>query len=120
VLFEFSIEASASKSSEVTLLDGTLHAEVRNRATPWSPMNLRLQLQVDGTAPQQPPPASIMGALSTLALYRLQERARQEAKAGEYEVDEASQEPAALRVPRANTGYRRLPFEAQNLSGSRS
>ena len=86
VLFEFSIEASAAQNSEVTLLEGTLNAEVRNRPTAWSPMNVRMELPVDSTAAEQPPPASLMGALSTLALYRLQERARREAKAGEYEA----------------------------------
>ena len=117
VLFEFSIEPSASKNSEVTLLDGTLHAEVRNRPTPWSPMKLHLQLQVDGKAAQQPPPASIMGALSTLALYRLQERARQEAKAGEYEAATRHLRNLAARLEaQGEHGLSKTAIlEAQNL-----
>jgi Ca-activated chloride channel family protein len=117
VLFEFSIEPSASSKKEVTLLDGILHAEVRNRPTPWAPTALRMQLPVTGTMAEQPPPASIMGALSTLALYRLQERARQEAKAGEYEAATRHLRNLALQleVQGKHQLSKTAMLEAQNL-----
>jgi Ca-activated chloride channel family protein len=117
VLFEFSIEPSASRNKEVTLLDGILHAEIRNRPTPWAPMELRMRLPVAGSMAEQPPPAPIMGALSTLALYRLQERARQEAKVGEYEA--ATRHLRNLALQLEAQGKHQLSktamFEAQNL-----
>jgi Ca-activated chloride channel family protein len=117
VLFEFSVQPSASKKQEVVLLDGTLHAEGRNRPTPWVPMELRMQLPVTGTVADQPPPTSIMGALSALALYRLQERARHEAKVGEY--DAATRHLRHLAMQLEAQGEQRLSetamLEAQSL-----
>jgi Ca-activated chloride channel family protein len=83
VVFEFMIESAASKSGTVTLLDSALSAV--GGATPSPAMRLRMERPVQVAASAEPPPQSILSALSRLALYRLQERAQQEAAAGEYE-----------------------------------
>jgi Ca-activated chloride channel family protein len=85
VLFEFVIGPGASKADEVTLIDGTLNAVVRARPTPFPPIRLRLSRPAAESASDAPPPQVIVNALAKLSLYRLQERAREEAAAGEYE-----------------------------------
>ena len=86
VLFEFVVEPSASKSDVVTLLEGTLNMMVPSRPTPFPPIRLRMERPAAATSAGEPPPPSIVSALSRLALYRLQDRARQEADAGEFEA----------------------------------
>ncbi len=85
VLLEVLIQPSASKGDVVTLLDGTLRMITSARAMPASPMRIRLQREVADTAQNDPPAPAILDALSRFTLYRLQERARQEADAEQYE-----------------------------------
>ena len=84
VLFEFVIQASASKSESVTLLDGAMRPVVAARPTPFPPIRVRMRRPSTASASEEPPPQSIVSALSRLSLYRLQERARRETDAGEY------------------------------------
>lgn len=85
VLFEFVVEPSASAADAVTLLDGSLNMLVPSRPTPIPPIRLRMERPAAAVSANDPPPQSIVNALARLALYRLQERARQEADAGQYE-----------------------------------
>ncbi len=84
VLFEFVIEPAASKHENVVLVDGTLRPVVAARPTPFPPLRLRMERPSTDSPSQEPPPQSIIAALSRLSLYRLQERARSETEAGEY------------------------------------
>jgi len=59
---------------------------VPSRPTPFPPIRLRMERPAAATSAGEPPPPSIVSALSRLALYRLQDRARQEADAGEFEA----------------------------------
>ena len=84
ILFEFLIQPSASKADLVTLLDGTLKVVMSARPTPIPPMHLTLEREAADVAQDDPPPAAILEALSRFTLYRLQDRARQEADSEEY------------------------------------
>ena len=83
VLLEFLIEPSASKTDNVMLLDGTLRLVMA--ASPVPPVRIRLEREVADVPKNDPPPPTILDALSRFTLYRLQERARQESEAEEYE-----------------------------------
>ena len=79
VLFEFVIQPSAAKEAMVTLLEGVLRVAVTARPTPVPPIAIRLEREAADEAQNDPPPAAILDALSRFTLYRLQEKARQEA-----------------------------------------
>lgn len=85
VLLEFLIQPSASKADLVTLLDGALKVIVTARPTPIPPIRLKLEREAADNPKTDPPPPAILSALSRLTLYRLQERARQEADAQRYD-----------------------------------
>jgi Ca-activated chloride channel family protein len=55
------------------------------RPTPIPPMRIKLEREAADVAQDDPPPAAILEALSRFTLYRLQDRARQEADSEEYE-----------------------------------
>jgi Ca-activated chloride channel family protein len=81
VLFEFLIEPSASKADLVTLLDGTLKIMASVHPLPITPVRIKLDREAADEAKNDPPPPAILSALSRLTLYRLQDRAREEAEA---------------------------------------
>ena len=85
VIFEFLVQPSASKAAQVNLLDGLLKATVAARPTPVPPLRLRFEQNVSDTPGDTPPSPSMIRALSRLTLYRLQERAREEAQKGHFE-----------------------------------
>ncbi len=85
VMFEFLVQPSASKATQVKLLDGSLKAMVAARPTPNPPLRVQFEQSASDKPGETPPPPSIIRALSRLTLYRLQERAREEAQAGHYE-----------------------------------
>ena len=85
VLFEFVIEPTASRGESATLLEGMLRAVVAARPMPFPPIRMQMRRPITLTASQEIPPPGIVSALSRLSLYRLQERARKETEAGEYE-----------------------------------
>lgn len=86
VLMEFVIEPSASKESMVTLLDGALRVAVTGSSGDAPVMRLRLEREAADVAQNDPPATEILDALSRFTLYRLQERARQEAEAEQYDA----------------------------------
>ena len=86
VLFEFVIGPEASKLDAVTLLEGDLRAVVAARPMPFPPIRLRMERPSAAAPTPGIPPASLVEALSRLSLYRLQEQARKETEAGEYEA----------------------------------
>ncbi len=84
VLFEFVIQPSASQADLVTLLDGTLKVIATAHPTPIPPIRLKLDREAGGESQNDAPPPAILSALSRLTLYRMQERAREEAEAHDY------------------------------------
>jgi Ca-activated chloride channel family protein len=85
ILFEFLIQPSASKGNLVTLLDGMLKVIMTARPTPIPPIPVKFEREAADSPHDDPPPAAILEALSRFTLYRLQERARQEADSQEYD-----------------------------------
>jgi Ca-activated chloride channel family protein len=85
VIFEFIIQASATKLDQVRILEGSLKATVPARSSPVPPLRFRFEENVLVTAGDDPPPLTILRALSRLNLYRMQELAREEVQAGHYE-----------------------------------
>ncbi len=86
ILFEFVIEPSAAKADVVTLLDGTLRIVAAGQS-PFIPrVRIRMERETADTAQSEPPPPAILDALSRFTLYRLQERAHEEAETQEYEA----------------------------------
>jgi len=86
VLFEYIIHPSAVQSDVVTIMDGMLKVPVASRPIPVPPLRIRLQRPVSDEAEAEPPPPSIVQALSRLMLYRMQERARKEIEKGHIET----------------------------------
>ncbi len=86
VLLELLIEPSAVTRNAATLLEGTLRWVMPARQGAELPVRIRLEREVADVPRDDPPPAAILDALSRFTLYRLQERARQEADAQEYEA----------------------------------
>lgn len=85
VLFEFLVQPSASKADLVTLLDGTLKVIVAARPLQEPPIRLNLNRNAADAPEVDPPPPAILNALSRFTLYRMQDHARQEADAKEYD-----------------------------------
>jgi Ca-activated chloride channel family protein len=85
VIFEFVVHPAALESETVTVLDATLKASIVAQSRPVPPIRLRLTREVGTDQDLNLPPSKILHALSRLMLYRMQERARTEAEAGQYE-----------------------------------
>jgi Ca-activated chloride channel family protein len=85
VLFEILIFPSALEDETVTFLDGTLKTSIAAQPTSVPPIRLRLTRDVRMNPASSTPPAKILSALSRLTLYRMQERARSESEAGNFE-----------------------------------
>ncbi len=122
VLFEFTIQPPATRTDEAIILDSMLEAVTRKRAMPLAATQLRMSAPVSEDSTGGLPPNSMMAALSTLALYRLQERARQEAQAGEFQA--ATRHLTNLAGQLEAQGKHRLAktalLEAQNLERTQS
>jgi Ca-activated chloride channel family protein len=85
VLFEFLIQPAALDTDLLRILEGNLKIAIAARPTPLPPMRLQFSRDVGAEAGTDPPPVTIIQALSRLTLYRMQERARNEVQAGDYE-----------------------------------
>jgi Ca-activated chloride channel family protein len=85
VLFEFLVQPSASKAEMVTLLDGALKVVITSNPIPVPPIRLKFEREAGEIPQNDPPPPAILNALSKFTLYRMQERAREEADAQNYE-----------------------------------
>ncbi|MCZ2122190.1 MAG: DnaJ domain-containing protein [Anaerolineales bacterium] len=86
VLFEFVVDPSAVEDvEELILLEGAVKVSITANPAPVSPIRVKLSRNIEAKAPSESaPPTAILGALSRLTLYRMQERARVAAEAGEY------------------------------------
>jgi Ca-activated chloride channel family protein len=85
VLFEFLIQPSASKADVVTLLDGVLKVIMSARPIPIPPIRIKLERDASEIPQNDPPPPAILNALSRFTLYRMQERAHEEADASNFD-----------------------------------
>jgi Ca-activated chloride channel family protein len=85
VLLEIRIHPTKEKASAITLLDGQLEVSSAIAQTPPLPSPIKLLLPVKDTSTPESPPISVIQAISKLTLYRIQEKARAEVAAGNYE-----------------------------------
>jgi Ca-activated chloride channel family protein len=117
VLFEFLVNPSALNEDVATLLNGSLKIAVTARPTPVPPIRLNLKREVHSDPSSEPPPTRILSALSRLSLYRMQERARVAADAGQF--DEAARQLQYLATHLLSKGENVLAktalFESNNL-----
>ena len=118
VVFELMVSPSALKGDKLSLLEGDVSVSMAVRPAPLPPLRVRFERPVAEQAGQDPPPLPIMQALSRLTLYRMQERARAEAHAGEF--DKATRSLKYLASHLASQGEdglaRTVLFEADNLN----
>jgi Ca-activated chloride channel family protein len=117
VLFELLVNPSALMEDVATLLNGSLKISVTGRPTPVPPIRLSLKREVKPDPSAEPPPTRILSALSRLSLYRMQERARVAADAGQF--DEAAQQLQYLATHLLSKGENDLAktalFESNHL-----
>ena len=117
VLFEFLVGPGMLDGDTVTLLDGFMKTLITARPIPVPPIRLKLTRKIMQNSSTAPPPPQILNALSLLNLYRMQERARTAADAGQY--DEAVRHLQNLATHLLSQGKRSLAktalFEADNL-----
>jgi Ca-activated chloride channel family protein len=85
VLLEFVVQPQALNQKNVMLLDGEMMVTLAEGVSPLKPVPLQLKRIVKDRSSPDNPPTGILEALTTLKLYRLQEQARLEVSAGEYE-----------------------------------
>jgi Ca-activated chloride channel family protein len=85
VLFEFIVDSSTLEEDIVLLLNGSLKISIAARPVPVPPIRLNLKRDVHTNPSPEPPPSRILSALSRLTLYRMQERARTAADAGQFD-----------------------------------
>ncbi len=117
VLFELLVNPSALMDDVTTLLNGSLKISVTGRPTPVPPIRLSLKREVKPDPSAEPPPTRILSALSRLSLYRMQERARVAADAGQF--DEAAHQLQYLATHLLSKGENDLAktalFESNHL-----
>lgn len=84
VLFEIVVDGAALGPESVTILDGAIKISITANPAPSTPIRVNLSRPVSEVASNEVPPSGILSAMSRLTLYRMQERARVSAEAGEY------------------------------------
>jgi len=122
VLMEFVIQPQTDQQEAVTLLDGNLSITLMDGHTPARPIPIRLSRPYSDEASTDLPSTEILEALSRLKLYRLQEQARLEVTAGDY--DQASEHLHRLATHLLSQGERGLArtalMEAEHIQQNKS
>ncbi len=121
-LLEFIVEPSALKGDALTVLNGLMKVSIASRAQPIPPIRVPLTRAINTEAAPEPPPTKILSALSRLTLYRLQEKARNEADAGR--IDSATRHLKNLAAHLLSQGEQSLArtalLEADSLERTRA
>jgi Ca-activated chloride channel family protein len=122
LLMEFLIQPEALQQSAVTILNGKLFVLLSDQSPPEDPIPICLVRPVLSGTNLDTPPVEIVEALSRLKFYRLQEQARLEATAGDYE--KAAEHLNRLATHLLAQGERGLAktalLEAENLQREKS
>ena len=121
-LLEFVVHPQAVQQNEVTVFEGKMSITLTDEGSPTSPIPIRLVRPVTDSAGMDIPSVEIMKALSHLRLYRLQEQARIEVTAGEY--DRATEHLHYLATHLLSQGERALArtvlMEAEHVQQNKS
>jgi Ca-activated chloride channel family protein len=122
MILEFVIQPEAVVTSTATIFDGKLDVTLAGKHDAKKPIPLKLVRPVSNEAYAEPPPLEIVEALSRLKLYRLQEQARLEVTAGNYE--QAVENLTRLATHLLSQGERELAktalIEAENIQREKS
>jgi Ca-activated chloride channel family protein len=122
VLFEFVIQPQNVQQKSVPLFDGKISVSLTDERIPKRPIPIHLIRPVAKEPSAVIPPIEIVDALSRLKLYRLQEQARLEVTAGEY--DKASEHLHRLATHLLAQGERGLArtalLEAEHIQQNKS
>ena len=122
ILMEFIIQPEAVQQSTATIFDAQLSVVLTDISMSRKPIPLRLTRPVLAEPDADPPPTEIVDALSRLKLYRLQEQARLEVTAGNY--DQAAEHLTRLATHLLAQGERGLAktalMEAENIHQKKS
>ncbi len=86
VLFEFYIHDVPPGHADLTLTEGQINFTTPGRSGAPFGLKIRLERPTSLEPDNDPPPNTIMQALSKLTLYRMQEKARHEVEAGNIEA----------------------------------
>ena len=117
ILLEFKVKPKAVLKDNVDLLVGSLKFDIPSQSLASQPMRVRVFRDVTERASLQPPSPTLVQALANLNLYRMQERAQEEAELGQY--DEASRRLQYLATHLLSKGERSIAktvlLEAENL-----
>ncbi len=85
VLIEFIIQPIGTGRDSVELIDGKLEISAAALGAAFPPVPISLVIPIKDTITPEPPPPALVQALSKLTLYRLQEKARADVNARNYE-----------------------------------
>jgi Ca-activated chloride channel family protein len=122
VLMEFIVQPQNVQQNPVTIFDGRISVTLMNELSPARPIPIQLVRPVEDEASVEVPSTAILEALSRLKLYRLQEQARLEVTAGDY--DQASEHLHRLATHLLARGERSLArtalLEAENIQHNKS
>jgi Ca-activated chloride channel family protein len=122
VLLEFIVQPVIVRETTSTFFKGYLSLSLMNSSTSIKATSLNLSCPVTNETNLEPPPGEIMDALSQLRLYRLQEQARLEINAGEY--DQAAEHLTRLATHLLAQGERVLAktvlIEVENIQKKKS
>ena len=122
VLMEFVVQPQTVQQNAVTLFDGKMSVTLTDVYSPTRPIPIRLIRPFTDETRTDIPSAEIVEALSRLKLYRLQEQARLEVTAGEY--DQASEHLHRLATHLLSQGERGLArtalLEAEHIQQNKS
>ena len=86
VLFEYHISPELTKKDKVKFLTGSIKISVAAMPTQMQPIPFEFSCAVSKDAVADPPPPIIIQSLGKLTLYRLQDKARNEVEAGQFEL----------------------------------
>lgn len=118
ILLELNIKPQAATPRAVNLIRGTLEIMAASLQIPVYPIPVNITLPVNASIPSEVAPPAIIQALSKLTLYRIQEKARKEVNAGNYE--EATKHLQKLATRLLAQGERNLAktviFEIENIN----
>lgn len=122
LLLEFKVNPKAVVEDEVNLLRGTLHFDIPSQSPGTKVMRVKVARKVTENASLEPPSPTLIHALANLNLYRMQEKAQDEAENGQYE--EASRRLQNLATHLLSHGEQSMAktvlFEAENLKQKQS
>ena len=117
ILIEFIIRPQAKASEGLTLLHGKLNISTTMVEPPVPSIPIHITLPIRENSTPETPPSPIIQALSKLTLYRMQERARSDVAAGNYEkaADHLQKLATHLLAQGERSLAKTILFEVENI-----